>query len=197
MIPPQFAGMPEVWHPIFRTLSKIPLFKTQSYLESLNTQKPGIYRIRGVFKELPSLMLDGVLIMSLRPKCVVTCTATLGNELLSYIKSPCIFRTLFFEIYSGWNTSLYAFDLRLIEKPVIFRVYSSILKHFQNILRYYLRYIKSSCIFRTLFFGIYSGWNTSLYAFGLRLIEKLIIFRGIFKYTNTFSKYIKVLFKVY
>ena len=141
MIPPQFAGMPEVWHPIFRTLSKIPLFKTQLYLESLNTQKPGIYRIRGVFKELPSLMLDGVLIMSLRPKCVVTCTATLGNELLSYIKSPYIFRTLFFEIYSGWNTSLYAFDLRLIEKPVIFR--------------------------------------------------------GIFKYINTFSKYIKVLFKVY
>ena len=59
---------------------------------------------------------------------------------LRHIKSPCIFRTLFFEVYSVWNTPLYVLDLRLIENLVIFRVNSSLFTHFQNILRDNLGY---------------------------------------------------------
>ena len=76
-------------------------------------------------------MFDGFLNMSLSPKCVVTCTMTLGNE-QRYMKSPCIFATLFFEVYLGCNTP-YVFDLKLIQNPVTYRIYLSIFTDSQNI----------------------------------------------------------------
>ena len=57
-----------------------------------------------------------------------------------YIKSPCMFRTLIFEVYLAQNTPLYAFDSKLIERTVTFRIYSRIFSHFQNMLRDYLGY---------------------------------------------------------
>lgn len=93
--------------------------------------------------------------MPLYPKCVVTCAVILGNDLLKgysehlHIQKQnslkhnqeCIFvQGLYFKYIFQVQTPLYAFDPRLIERPVIFRVYSSIFTHFQDILRDNLGY---------------------------------------------------------
>ena len=85
-------------------------------------------------------MFEEVLNIRLCPQYVITCTVTLGNELFKSINNPCIFRTLFFEIYLVWNKSLHVFERRFIENHI--HIQSS---HIQSIFKHinvFSKYIK-------------------------------------------------------
>ena len=104
-------------------------------------------------------MFDGVLNMPLYPKCVIMCPVILCNE-LKHIKNLFKFRNLFFKVTSGWDTPLYAFDLRLIEIcniQSIFKYIHAFSKHFKkwstiftHILVLFSHIQVYSSIFRTL-----------------------------------------------